>query len=173
VQRGCACRKRAHTRINFVALFSWTSTLPARVCAGALVVDRHCQSLGYVARDSGVGAPIPTQRRHFVLIRLCLDLEYADPLHCALQCLRGSPEIIVRLHIDPGFRTGAQPLTEPHRHFSAYSGSAIECTRQRDTRHAERRCGIGVTETKRSAKTPSLRTSPGCGGLCILVTLNS
>lgn len=38
--------------------------------SGALLrLSGYCESLGYVARNSGVGAPIPTQRRHLVLIQ--------------------------------------------------------------------------------------------------------
>src|SRR5665213_1075903 len=55
----------------------------------------------------------------------------------------GSPKVILRLHIDPSFRTSAQPFTEPDGHSSTYSSFAIEHTRERDARHAQRRCGIG------------------------------
>jgi hypothetical protein len=69
-----------------------------------------------------------------------------DLPHRALQRLLGSTKSILRLHIDPSFRTSAQPLTEPHGHFSTYSSFAIEYTRKRDTRHAESHCGIGYRD---------------------------
>ena len=86
---------------------------------------------------------IPTPPFRPTRLLSCGELQYVDLPHRALQRLLGSPKIILRLHIDPSFGTSAEPLTEPHGHFSTYSSFAIDYTRERDTRHAERRCGIG------------------------------
>src|SRR5450759_4459415 len=89
---------------------------------------------------------IPTPPFRPAKLLSCGELEYVDLPHRALQRLLGSTKSILRLHNDPSFRTSAQPLTEPHGHFSTYSSFAIEYTRKRDTRHAESHCGIGYRD---------------------------
>ena len=46
-------------------------------------------------------------------------------------------------------------------------------TRDSETRVTPSATAASVTDTRLSAKTPSFKTSPGCGGLCIRVMVFS
>ena len=82
----------------------------------------------------------------------------------ALERLLSLPQLVLRLHVDPGLRAGTKPTCLAARPSRAYAGVAVEHTRQRHV-------AASVTDTAPSAKTPSFNTSPeGCYCLALCCT---